>query len=773
MIVPRAVHVATLVTAMLALAAFALSHEAFVFLAFSLAAAAASAVVAQGPRAKRLPTIVAHLLIGAIVLASGLSAFLTGSPLDVEGVGLACAWALLVKLCARHRASDERHVMVLSCLLLFVAALEGDDLLSGLPLVVASLLVPIGFAAVWTQSQHERAAAARAGATPPKQVAPHVEAQLGATPLRSWAVFAFGSIALTMVAAPMLFVAFPRRSWADERWAHGRQSGFSMHVSLADRSNIESARTEVLTMRWIGPDGSARKHDRPLLLRGAVFDRYDPRSQAWQMAEQSQRRPFAGAGEAWVDFSDGAVDQKQQVFRQIVQMRGLAVNQLFSVMAPIAVQAPMGSSVSLEAGTLLVTETGSRIGEFDRYAFLVKPYATDRDVVALERTRPPIGPMPTCSVDGVRTIAERIWESRGPVATRVPTAAEAARDPADRWLRNRRMAEAFRAELLSGAYAYTTDLRRLTKRRGEDPIMTFLTRDRQGHCEYFASALCALCQSVGVDARLVAGFIAVEYDTAQSQYIVRSSNAHAWVEVRTGDALWTPFDGTPEDTLVAMQEAQRSWADALRWLWDPLNFAWTRHVASFDRGAQEDLARSLDGTRDAIARPVAWIRDALISARNQLAETFSGAVGLVWLISLASVLAASGAIVALLRVGRARVARVVSAHAPRRERRVARLYLDGLALADRLGATRAPGMTPMQVVERLEQRSPQAARHLRELINAWYAVRFGGAPLTRAAEERAQHALHSMRRERTRSRKPRRMGPCPRTDPERPSGNDR
>jgi hypothetical protein len=157
-----------------------------------------------------------------------------------------------------------------------------------------------------------------------------------------------------------------------------------------------------------------------------------------------------------------------------------------------------------------------------------------------------------------------------------------------------------------------------------------------------------MCQSMGVDARVVAGFIALEYDAAQSQYIVRSSNAHAWVEVRTGDAQWTTFDGTPPMTLEALQAEQRSWADGLRWLWDPLNFAWTRHVVSFDVQAQAELVDRMASTREALARPVRATREAVDAIRQRLAETFSGLVGGLWLASIGMVLAASIVVAALL-----------------------------------------------------------------------------------------------------------------------------
>ncbi|MDI9411731.1 MAG: transglutaminase domain-containing protein, partial [Bacteroidia bacterium] len=356
---------------------------------------------------------------------------------------------------------------------------------------------------------------------------------------------------------------------------------------------------------------------------------------------------------------------------------------------------------------------------------------------------------PTFPVAGVQPLALELWERWKPRGRVVPDLDDAARRPAARWERNRAVATALESALLSGDFRYTTDLGSIVRRRGEDPIVNFLASSRQGHCQYFASALCAMCQSMGVDARVVAGFIALEYDAAQLQYIVRSSNAHAWVEVRTGDAQWTTFDGTPPTTLEALQAEQRSWADGLRWLWDPLNFAWTRHVVSFDVQAQAELADRMASTREALSRPVRAVREALDAVRQRLVETFSGLVGSLWLVSIGMVLAASIVVVVLLRGRRRRTAPLLGPGASPRERELARHYLDALRIARRLGALRHPGMTPFDVAAALAVRSPEAAVHLRSVVEGFYAVRFGGRPATAERCSAAARSLMALRRTRT------------------------
>jgi hypothetical protein len=749
MTMPRAMQAVVLLSAMLSLSAFCLADDSFVFLAFSLVAAACSGVLAQGARPRRLPTRVAYWLIAILVVAAASMALVAGRPPDVQRVGLLCGMALVIKLFARHRASDERHVLALGGILLLVAALDSTDVLAGLPLVLGSLLMPVCAAAAWVQASSERAAASHDARRPSGAAPAPFEPSVGSTPMRCWAVFGTASFLITAACAAVVFVIFPRQGFEGESWTRTRTAGFSLRVSLASDERIEDSRTEVMTVRWIGPDGVAGEHVEPLRLRGAVFDAYDPVSQSWQVPQQPNRRYIDGEGEAFVPFAQAGIDMRQQVWRQVVQMRGLATNQVFSVLAPIALQAPEGMTVALDASTMLLQSASSRIGEFDRYALSVKPFPTEGDMAALAGGIVEPGPLPSFPVEGVEPFAQAFWQRFGPRGRTVPTLEQARSSPAARWDRNRAVATALEQALLSGDFRYTTDLGSIRRRRGEDPIVNFLSSSKLGHCQYFASALCAMCQSMGVDARVVAGFIALEYDDAQSQYIVRSSNAHAWVEVRTGPAQWTSVDGTPPATLEVLQAQQRSWADGLRWIWDPLNFAWTRHVVSFDEQAQSEFVERMASTREALSRPVRAVREATELVRQRLVETFSGLVGGLWLGSIVTVLLASIVVIVLLQLRRRRTSRLLGRSAGPRERELARIYLDALRAAARHGVQRVAGMTPLAVASALDRTSPEAAGHLRSVIRSFYEVRFGGFEATAQRCAAAAESLARLRRIRT------------------------
>jgi transglutaminase-like putative cysteine protease len=125
-------------------------------------------------------------------------------------------------------------------------------------------------------------------------------------------------------------------------------------------------------------------------------------------------------------------------------------------------------------------------------------------------------------------------------------------------------------------YEYTLDFR---GRSAENPIEDFLFRYKSGQCEYFASSMVLLLRSQGIPARLVTGFLGGEYNPFEGYYIVRDSNAHAWVEAYIEGEGWRIFDPTPP--------AGRPLAEAegvallMRQAWDFVAFRWDRYVLTF------------------------------------------------------------------------------------------------------------------------------------------------------------------------------------------------
>jgi protein-glutamine gamma-glutamyltransferase len=81
------------------------------------------------------------------------------------------------------------------------------------------------------------------------------------------------------------------------------------------------------------------------------------------------------------------------------------------------------------------------------------------------------------------------------------------------------------------------------------PIVTLIRQRRPAYCTYFATAMALMLRTRGIPTRVVTGFVADETNSITGRVTVRSSDAHAWVEVwSTEDHRFVAFDPTPSDS---------------------------------------------------------------------------------------------------------------------------------------------------------------------------------------------------------------------------------
>src|SRR5256714_10660887 len=91
-------------------------------------------------------------------------------------------------------------------------------------------------------------------------------------------------------------------------------------------------------------------------------------------------------------------------------------------------------------------------------------------------------------------------------------------------------------------YGYTLEL----KAGGPDPLADFLFNVKQGHCEYFATAMAVMLRTHGIPSRVVNGFQTGDYNGTADVYSVTQRDAHSWVEVYFPETnSWVTFDPTP------------------------------------------------------------------------------------------------------------------------------------------------------------------------------------------------------------------------------------
>src|SRR5438445_5322114 len=139
-------------------------------------------------------------------------------------------------------------------------------------------------------------------------------------------------------------------------------------------------------------------------------------------------------------------------------------------------------------------------------------------------------------------------------------------------------------------YGYTLELPRV---RPADSLANFLFQRKQGHCEYFASSMAVMLRSLGIPSRLVNGFRTGEFNDLTSQYVVRASNAHSWVEAFFPGYGWIAFDPTPDGSI----QARTGWGRVALYV-DAMASFWRDWVVSYDISHQYVLGQAaVNGTR--------------------------------------------------------------------------------------------------------------------------------------------------------------------------------
>ena len=80
---------------------------------------------------------------------------------------------------------------------------------------------------------------------------------------------------------------------------------------------------------------------------------------------------------------------------------------------------------------------------------------------------------------------------------------------------------------------------------GTPALVDFVNETKRGYCQHYAGAMALMLRLLGVPARVAVGFTSGEYSTDDREWVVKDTNAHAWVEVWFPEFGWIPFDPTP------------------------------------------------------------------------------------------------------------------------------------------------------------------------------------------------------------------------------------
>ena len=139
---------------------------------------------------------------------------------------------------------------------------------------------------------------------------------------------------------------------------------------------------------------------------------------------------------------------------------------------------------------------------------------------------------------------------------------------------------------------YTLTLESGTK---EFPLETFLLEKKEGHCEYFATAMVVLLRINGIPSRIVNGFIGGTWNEHGNFYLVKESDAHSWVEIYFPQSGWITFDPTPSSANPNLGAGSLT---AISSYIEYLKYRWQRYVIDF---SQSDQVRLFSSARQKIS----------------------------------------------------------------------------------------------------------------------------------------------------------------------------
>jgi len=130
-----------------------------------------------------------------------------------------------------------------------------------------------------------------------------------------------------------------------------------------------------------------------------------------------------------------------------------------------------------------------------------------------------------------------------------------------------------------------------------DPLSHFLFVSKRGYCEYFASAMAVMLRTVGVPSRVATGFQSGYFNDVSGLYVIRASDAHAWVEAWI-DGRWATFDPTP---LAAAHTI--GFGERINMYFDAADSLWRQWVVAYDLSHQAMLAGKLANGLHQWSRP--------------------------------------------------------------------------------------------------------------------------------------------------------------------------
>ena len=559
----------------------------------------------------------------------------------------------------------------------------------------------------------------------------------------------FGTLALTLV----IFFTLPR--WGRHPWRGATPGarhtvGFSDRVTLGELGTILESPEEVLRIQFSDYSTDLPYRVGEVYLRGTVLTHYEDGE--WYYRGPAEFDAVLPLGARPLIAAEGLVRQK-------IIIEPMDHEALFCVW-PFA-NAGDDARLFINPGRQLLLRRHDLMGQ--RFAYELATNAFHRN-----SQLPRIPARGRDRFDARYLLETPPTEGRGAVPGLVALADRCLEEPSldrdDHFACARVLERRLRD---SGRFEYS--LEGQARDPSVDAIEDFITNNRRGHCEYFATALVLMLRSRGIPARLVVGYKTDEWNDLGKFFQVRQLHAHTWVEaylaprhlrdqpeladlpLETPFGAWIRLDPTPPGSVARVNTLLDLFGKSFDWL----NFVWASYIIEMDQPRQHEviydpLADALSKTARRLTDPRWWqttfdrIAGAVGTGLRNLILLLAGVV-----VAIALVLAYRGFRVVLDRW----LARLAGQTAPgtRSVRTRVEFYRRLEAVLARFGLIRSPAQTQREFAREAGRKIAEStgqshlARLPGQVVEAFYRVRFGSTPLDSPQADAVEQALRQLR----------------------------
>jgi transglutaminase-like putative cysteine protease len=489
----------------------------------------------------------------------------------IRSLGHWLVYLQLIKYARPKTAVDDWFLFLLGLMQVLIGAVVSQSDRIGLWLFAWAML------AIWVLGQFFLQREAMRFRTRPGPGGPMVLHPDAADPYEGlldlpYIMSALRVLVTTLALGGLIFLTLPRQAGAT-RSQPGSQmaqhlTGFDEEVALGQFGEILENETVVMTVEFTDMDGKTMPPPGEPLWRGVTMIRYERGRWRRQPRHSSQQ---------YVAFP--ARNLSPMLIRQKIKLEANDSPTLFAIRPIRYTEAGSRLSPFLNPVDGTLQRPDQRVGSYD-YVVFSDP---NPDGVQIGEQNPDLA-----HNEWLTSISESLKARLRPIAESVvsslnqegPEGTKARAYALERYLRDSRQ------------FSYTLHMEQVDPNL--DPVEDFLVNRKQGHCEYFASALALLLRSIDIPTRMVNGFKGGDWNQITQTMNVRQKHAHSWVEAYIGAGpedrpIWITLDPTPGEEREQSVAKVGGIAGNFRPLTDLIRHIWVFYIIGYDGERQSRL----------------------------------------------------------------------------------------------------------------------------------------------------------------------------------------